>query len=117
MHLLCIDFMKLDQSKDGKENVLVTTNAFSKFSMTIIMPSEQVKQYQRPWQISGFTLMEYQKGYIVARGKILIIRLYSNCARFTELNNPPQHHIILMAIDHMSNSSTCYKTYQDTAKG
>ena len=31
MDLLCIDFMKVDPSKDGKENVLVMTDAFSKF--------------------------------------------------------------------------------------
>ena len=28
MDLLCIDFMKVAPSKDGKENVLVMTNAF-----------------------------------------------------------------------------------------
>ena len=30
MDLLCIDFMKMDPSKDGKENVLVMTDAFSR---------------------------------------------------------------------------------------
>ena len=31
MDLLLVDFMKLDPSKNGKENVLVMTDAFSKF--------------------------------------------------------------------------------------
>ena len=31
--LLCIDFMKLDPNKDGKEDVLVMMDAFSKFSV------------------------------------------------------------------------------------
>ena len=43
MDLLCIDFMKVDQSKYGKENALVMTNAFSKFSVAAVMPRQQVK--------------------------------------------------------------------------
>ena len=39
MDLLCIDFMKVDLSKDGIENVLVMTNAFSKFSVAVVMPN------------------------------------------------------------------------------
>ena len=43
MDLLCIDFMKVDPSKDGKENVLVMTNAFSKFSVAVVMPNQEAK--------------------------------------------------------------------------
>ena len=43
MDLLCIDFMKVDMNKDGKENVLVMTNAFSKFSVAVVMPNQQAK--------------------------------------------------------------------------
>ena len=43
MDLLYIDFMKVDLSKDGKENVLVMTNAFSKFSVAVVMPNQQAK--------------------------------------------------------------------------
>ena len=43
MDLLCIDFMKVDPSKDGKENVLVMTDAFSKCSVAVVMPNQQVK--------------------------------------------------------------------------
>ena len=41
MDLLCIDFTKVDPSKDGKENVLVLTDAFSKFSQAIVTPNQQ----------------------------------------------------------------------------
>ena len=43
MDLLCIDFMKVDPSKDGKENVLVMTDAFSKFSVAVVTPNQQAK--------------------------------------------------------------------------
>ena len=32
LDLLCVDFTTMDPSRDGKENVLVLTDAFSKFS-------------------------------------------------------------------------------------
>ena len=41
MDLLYIDFMNVDPSKDGKENVLVMTNAFSKFSVAVVTPNQQ----------------------------------------------------------------------------
>ena len=43
MDLLCIDFTKVDPSKDGKKNVLVMTNAISKFSEAVVMPNQQAK--------------------------------------------------------------------------
>ena len=36
-------FHEGDPSKDGKENVLVMTNAFSKFSLAVVMPNQQAK--------------------------------------------------------------------------
>ena len=43
MDLLCMDFMKVDVSKDGKENVLVMADAFFKFSVAVVTPNQQVK--------------------------------------------------------------------------
>ena len=43
MDLSCIDFMKVDLSKDGKENVLVMTDTFSKFCVVVVMPNQQAK--------------------------------------------------------------------------
>ena len=36
LELLCIDFTKADPSKSGKENILVLTDAFSKFSQAFV---------------------------------------------------------------------------------
>ena len=43
MHLLLIDFMKLDPSKNGKENVLVMIDAFSKFCVAVVTPNQKAK--------------------------------------------------------------------------
>ena len=38
--LLCLDFTKIDPST-GKENVLIMTNAFSKFSVAVVTPNQR----------------------------------------------------------------------------
>ena len=70
MTLLHIDFMKVDPSKDGKENVLVMTDALSKFSVTVLCPTNRQKQEPKPWWISGFTLMVSYPEFILTRVKV-----------------------------------------------
>ena len=48
MDLLLIDFMKLDPSKNGKENVLVMMDAFSKFCIAVVTPNHKAKWLQKP---------------------------------------------------------------------
>ena len=43
MDLLCLDFMKLDPSMNGKENVLVMMDTFSKFSVAVVTPNHKAK--------------------------------------------------------------------------
>ena len=42
MNLLCVDFTTVDPSKDGKENILVLTDAFTKFSQAFVTPNQKV---------------------------------------------------------------------------
>ena len=41
LDLLCVDFTTMVPSRDGKENVLVLTDAFSKFSQAFVTPNEK----------------------------------------------------------------------------
>ena len=41
LDLLCIDFLKVDQSRDGKEDILVMTDAFIKFSQAFITNNQK----------------------------------------------------------------------------
>ena len=43
MELPCIEFTKMDPNKEGKENILVKTDASYKFSVAVIMPNQQAK--------------------------------------------------------------------------
>ena len=41
MDLLCLDFTKINPSRIGKENVVVITDAFSKFSYAVVTPNQK----------------------------------------------------------------------------
>ena len=41
MDLMCIDFTKVGPSKDSKENILVLTDAFTKFSQEFVTPNQK----------------------------------------------------------------------------
>ena len=41
LELVCIDFTKADPSKGGKENILVLTDAFLKFSQAFVTPNQK----------------------------------------------------------------------------
>ena len=41
MDLLCLDFTKIDPSRTSKENVLIMTDAFSKFSVAVMTPNQR----------------------------------------------------------------------------
>ena len=43
LDLICLDFTKIDPSKTGKENVLIITDAFSKFSLAVCTPNQTAK--------------------------------------------------------------------------
>ena len=43
--LICVDFTKVDPSKGGKENILVLTDAFTKFSQAFITPNQKVDKW------------------------------------------------------------------------
>ena len=42
MDLMCIDLTKVDPLKDGKENILVLTDTFTKFSQAFVTPNQKV---------------------------------------------------------------------------
>ena len=45
LDLLCIDFLKVDPSRDGKENILILTDAFTKFSQAFITNNQNIYKY------------------------------------------------------------------------
>ena len=51
LDLLCIDVTSMDPSKDRKEHILVMTDTFSNFSVTVVTPNQQmIKSCQSPYR-------------------------------------------------------------------
>ena len=77
MDLLCIDFTKVDPSKSGKENILVLTDAFTKFSQMFITTNQKALTMAKILVESGFTCMVFPHKYIVTKAGVLITKLYN----------------------------------------
>ena len=70
LHLLCVDFTKMDPSRDGKENVLVLTEAFSKFSQVFVMPNQKALTMAKII-VDKWFYMAFQLAYIVTKASHL----------------------------------------------
>ena len=44
LDLFCLDFTKMDHSKDGKENILIMMDAFSSYTVAVVTANEQAKK-------------------------------------------------------------------------
>ena len=82
MDLLCIDFMKVEPSKDGKENVLVMTDALSKFSVAVITPNREKLTVAKALLDKWFYTYGIPARIHSNQGNILTTKSLSNCARF-----------------------------------
>ena len=59
LDLVCLDFTKIDPSKTGKENVLVITDAFTKFSLAVCTPNQTAKTVAKILVEKWFMYMEF----------------------------------------------------------
>ena len=95
LDLLCLDFTKVDPSKTGKGNVLVMTDAFSKFSVAVVTPNQKHSQWLRPLWKNGSTCMEYRRGYIVIKEDPLTMKWSDHFVNYTVYNSHSRVHTIL----------------------
>ena len=82
LELLCLDFTKADIAKGGKENILVLTDAFFKYSQAFVTSNQKsltiAKILVEKW-LSMFS--EYLQGSIVIKVGLLIMRSFLISAR------------------------------------
>ena len=93
MDLICIDFTMVDPSKDGKENILVLTDTFTKFSQVFITPHQKVVTLAKILMDKWFYVygipadIHSNKGW--SFDNEIIQHLYAMCM---ELSNWPPHY-------------------------
>ena len=69
--LLCIDFLKVDLSRDGKENILVLTDAFTKFSQAFVTNNQKALTIAKVLVENGSMCMASQPIFTVTRAEVL----------------------------------------------
>ena len=95
MDLLCIDFTKVDPSKDGRENVLVLTDAFSKFSQAIVTPNQKALTVAKVLVDKWFHVYGIPSCiFIVIKVILLRMKLFIICVPCMVSSKQPQLHII-----------------------
>ena len=67
LYLLCVNFTKIDPSRDGKEDVLVLIDAFSKYSQAFVTPNQKALTVAKIVMDKGSTSMVFQLIYIVMK--------------------------------------------------
>ena len=71
LDLLCIDFSKVDPLKDGKGNVLVLTDAFTKFSQAFVITNQKALTITKILVKNGSMSMGFQPTLTVTRAEVL----------------------------------------------
>ena len=97
LELLCIDFTKADPSMGGKENILVLTDAFSKFSQAFVTSTQKALIVAKLLVEKWFSILGFQPGSIVIRDGPLTMRSFLIFARCMAFVNLQPRHTILMA--------------------
>ena len=78
---LCIDFLKVDPSWDGKENILVLTGAFSKFSQAFVTPNQKELTVTKVLVDKWFMFMPYLLEYTVIKATVLKMIFWPSCTQ------------------------------------
>ena len=99
LELLCIDFTKADVAKGGKENILVLTDAFSKYSQAFVTPNQKSLTMAKVLVDKWFSMCsEFLLGSIVIKVGLLIMKSLPVSARCMALGRVLPHHTIPMVI-------------------
>ena len=72
--LVCMDFTLLEKSSDGIENVVVITDAFTKWTRTIPTKDQKAETVAKIWSKNGFISREYPRGYIQTKEETLRVK-------------------------------------------
>ena len=98
LELLCIDFTKADIMKGGKENILVLTDAFSKYSQAFVSNNQKSLTVAKYLWKNGSLFLGYLPGSIVIKVSPLIMRSFQIPARCMALGRALPRHTICAVI-------------------
>ena len=98
MDLLCINFTKVDPSKSSKENILLLTDTFTKFSQAFVTLNQKALTVAKILVDIGFMYMVFPHEYIATKAGPLTTKLCNICMLCTVLSSPQPCHTTHVAM-------------------
>ena len=108
LELLCIDFTKADIAKGGKENILVLTDAFSKYSQAFVTSNQKALTIAKVLVENDSASLGFLPGFTVIKADPLTMKLFPTFAKCTALNSQKLCHTIHMATPNVNSSTVPY---------
>ena len=108
LELLCIDFTKADIAKGGKENILVLTDAFSKYSQAIITNNQKALTVAKILVEKWFMFLGFLPGSTVTKADPLIMKSLATFVRCMVSSNLQPCHTIQEATHNVNGSTVPY---------
>ena len=108
LELLCIDFTKADVAKGGKENILVLTDAFSKYSQAFVTNNQKALTVAKILVENGLVSLGFLPGSTVIKADPLTMRSFPTSAKCMALDSHWLHHTIHMATLNVNGSIIPY---------
>ena len=88
LELLCIDFTKADIAKGGKENILVLTDVFSKYSQAFVTNNQKALTVAKTLVEKWFSVFGIPTRIHSDQGRSFDSEIISTFAKCTGLSNP-----------------------------
>ena len=109
MDIVCIDYLSLEMSKGGYENVLVITDHFTRYAQASPTRNQTAQTTAKILYDNFIVLMPLLASSTVTRHKNLNPKSFSICAKLVESRRLEQPHITLREMGRSSDStSLCY---------
>ena len=108
LELLCIDFTKADVAKGGKENILVLTDAFSKYSQAIVTNNQKSPYSCQNLVEKWFPFSGFLPGSTAIKADPLTTKSLATFARCMASSKQQQRHTTQEATHYVNGSTAHY---------
>ena len=112
LDLVCLDFTKIDPSKTGKENILVITDTFTKFSLAVCTLNQMAKTVEKWFHVYCIPSRIHSDQGRCFSSNIIKFSLLKTLKVEEKANWPSHLPTLVFAYNATPHASTGYQRYQ-----